>query len=80
MSTRRLGIGCGDGAEDHGDGELKKVVKVKSRVMEEEEETKAYTYIHIKCVPHGSIAHKLNEYLRSTTANVVFVCSKYMAN
>ncbi|KAG2293260.1 hypothetical protein Bca52824_039929 [Brassica carinata] len=40
MSTRRLGIGCGDGAEDHGDGELKKVVKVKSRVMEEEEETK----------------------------------------
>ncbi|WZZ44433.1 hypothetical protein YC2023_053055 [Brassica napus] len=43
MSTRRLGIGCGDGAEDHGDGELKKVVKVKSRVMEEEEETKAYT-------------------------------------
>ncbi|CAF1931858.1 hypothetical protein Bca4012_073367 [Brassica carinata] len=43
MSTRRLGIGCGDGAEDHGDGELKKVVKVKSRVIEEEEETKAYT-------------------------------------
>ena len=33
MSTRRLGIGCDDGAEDHGDGELKKVVKVKSRVM-----------------------------------------------
>ncbi|KAG2271128.1 hypothetical protein HID58_067450 [Brassica napus] len=45
MSTRRLGIGCGDGAEDHGDGELKKVVKVKSRVIEEEEETKAYTTI-----------------------------------
>ena len=43
MRTWRLGIGCGDGAEDHGDGELKKVVKVKSRVMEEEEETKAYT-------------------------------------
>ncbi|KAF3608686.1 hypothetical protein DY000_02049587 [Brassica cretica] len=40
MSTRRWGIGCGDGAEDHGDGELKKVVKVKSRVIEEEEETK----------------------------------------
>ena len=43
MSTRRSGIGCGDGAEGHGDGELKKVVKVKSRVTEEEEETKAYT-------------------------------------
>ncbi|KAH0902501.1 hypothetical protein HID58_042004, partial [Brassica napus] len=32
-------------------------------------------YIHIKCVAHGSIARKLNEYLRSTTANVVLVCS-----
>ncbi|CAN6814479.1 unnamed protein product [Brassica oleracea] len=47
MSTRRLGIGCGDGAEDHRDGELKKVVKVKSRVMEEEEETKAYTRLKV---------------------------------
>ncbi|KAL0753620.1 hypothetical protein Bca101_091288 [Brassica carinata] len=29
MSTRRLGIGCDDGAEDHGDGELKKFMRSK---------------------------------------------------
>ncbi|WZZ61229.1 hypothetical protein YC2023_061336 [Brassica napus] len=45
MSTRRLGIGCGDGAEDHGDGSnlpfstrtIKALAEVEAFALEVEE-------------------------------------------